>query len=170
MLTMTWPRFLGIATLFYVGVNAVFALLFLACGPDALGGMSYSRMGGPFMRAFFFSVETFATIGYGNVYPIGPAANWLVTIESIISDLRDRAAHRSRVLTLRAADRGAALQRRRRDRAVPWAARASCFASPMREAISSWSSRRRCCSRISTERGAASRSSSSSAPRSCSFR
>jgi inward rectifier potassium channel len=84
---MSWPRFLGIVTLFYLGVNAIFASFFLACGPDALGGMSYSTMGGPFMRAFFFSVDTFATIGYGNVYPIGTAANWLVTTEAIIAIL-----------------------------------------------------------------------------------
>ena len=38
-----------------------------------------------FVDSFFFSVETFATIGYGNIYPIGPAANWLMTVESIVS-------------------------------------------------------------------------------------
>ncbi len=86
-LTMTWPRFLGLFALSYIGLNAVFALLFLACGPDALGGMASTSMGGVFMRAFFFSVDTFATIGYGNVYPIGPAANWIVTIESIVGIL-----------------------------------------------------------------------------------
>ena len=85
MLSLTWPRFLSVATLMYVGMNAFFALLFLACGPDALGGMSAESMGGRFLRALFFSVETFATIGYGNVYPVGPASNWVMTIESIVS-------------------------------------------------------------------------------------
>ncbi len=87
LLTMSWPKFLGIATLSYLGVNVVFALLFLACGPDALQGLSTSAMGGTFLRAFFFSVDSFATIGYGNVYPVGTAANFLVTVEAILSIL-----------------------------------------------------------------------------------
>jgi inward rectifier potassium channel len=37
-----------------------------------------------FMRAFFFSVHTFATIGYGNIVPVGVAANLLVTLESLV--------------------------------------------------------------------------------------
>src|ERR1041384_4899061 len=35
MLTMTWPKFLGIVTLVYVGMNAVFAMLYLLCGTEA---------------------------------------------------------------------------------------------------------------------------------------
>ena len=86
-LTMTWPRFLGIALVLYGVLNALFAAMFLACGANALGGMSRAVMGGSFMRAFFFSVDTFATIGYGNVYPITAAANWIVTAESMVGIL-----------------------------------------------------------------------------------
>ncbi len=87
LLTMSWPRFLGIVALTYVFVNAVFAWLLMLAGPDALVGMSDVAMGGRFMRAFFFSVESFATIGYGNIYPVGVLANWLVTIESLVGFL-----------------------------------------------------------------------------------
>ena len=87
LLTMSWMRFLGIAAMTYLGLNSAFAALYLACGPNALGGMSSETMGGPFLRAFFFSVDTFATIGYGNVYAIGPTANWIVTVEAIVSIL-----------------------------------------------------------------------------------
>jgi inward rectifier potassium channel len=85
LLTVTWPRFLGSVTLAYVAVNAVFAGLYLLCGPTALAGLPAEAMGGRFLRAFFFSVDTFATIGYGNVYPLGVAANALVTLEAIIA-------------------------------------------------------------------------------------
>ncbi|HEY2064875.1 MAG TPA: ion channel [Gemmatimonadaceae bacterium] len=87
MLTMTWRRFLGMVTVTYAAVNALFAFAYLACGVDSLGGLPPDRMGGPFLRAFFFSVETFATIGYGHVFPIGTAANWLVSVEALVGIL-----------------------------------------------------------------------------------
>ncbi|CAN5913411.1 hypothetical protein BH11GEM1_BH11GEM1_03880 [soil metagenome] len=87
MLTMTWPRFLGIVTLVYAGMNAVFAVFYLLCGTEALGGLRAEQIGGPFLRAFFFSVETFATIGFGNVFPASTAANWVMTMESIVGIL-----------------------------------------------------------------------------------
>src|SRR4051812_46403091 len=84
LLTMTWPRFLGYVTVGYAAMNALFAAAFLLCGDDALGGMAARQMGGRFLRAFFFSVDTFATIGYGNVVPVGAPANPLVAVESLI--------------------------------------------------------------------------------------
>jgi inward rectifier potassium channel len=62
----------------------VFAAAFLACGADALAGAASSTFGGPLLRAFFFSVETFATIGYGQIQPVGEAANIVVTIEALV--------------------------------------------------------------------------------------
>jgi inward rectifier potassium channel len=84
LLTISWPRFLAIVSVSYATINALFAVAFLSCGPGALRGVGARDMGGDFLRAFFFSVETFATIGYGHVYPVGAAANWLVTIEAFL--------------------------------------------------------------------------------------
>jgi inward rectifier potassium channel len=41
-------------------------------------------LGGRFSQAFFFSIQTFATIGYGQIGPNGLASNLLVTIESLV--------------------------------------------------------------------------------------
>ena len=87
MLTISWPRFLGIVTLVYAAMNALFAALYLLCGTEALGGVGAEQLGGHFLRAFFFSVETFATIGYGSVFPASTAANWIMTVESIVGIL-----------------------------------------------------------------------------------
>ena len=84
LLTISWPRFLAIVSASYAAVNVLFAAAYLLCGPGALGGLAPPAMGGTFLRAFFFSVETFATIGYGHVFPVGAAANWLVTVEAFI--------------------------------------------------------------------------------------
>ena len=40
--------------------------------------------GGPFGRAFFFSVETLSTIGYGNIVPNGVAPHVVMTIEALV--------------------------------------------------------------------------------------
>ncbi len=85
VLTMSWPKFLGTVVLCYVTVNAAFAVLFLACGPGSLSGLAPESQGGGFLRAFFFSVDTFATIGYGTVYPQGVAANTIVTVEAMLA-------------------------------------------------------------------------------------
>lgn len=84
LLEMSWPAFLGLLTAAYVGVNVLFAAAFLACGPGALQGPVGDLTMRPFARAFFFSVETFATIGYGNIVPVGSAANVLVVTESLV--------------------------------------------------------------------------------------
>jgi len=84
LLTLSWSKFLGLVVVSFLAVNVVFALCFLACGPGALQGTSAAEMGGNrFLRAFFFSVETFATIGYGHISPSGLAANLVVTLESL---------------------------------------------------------------------------------------
>jgi inward rectifier potassium channel len=83
LLTITWPRFLGLTAVFYLLSNALFALGYMACGPEALGGLRSDTPQGRFVEEFFFSIQTFATIGYGVVYPRSFAANVLVTIESL---------------------------------------------------------------------------------------
>jgi inward rectifier potassium channel len=84
LLSLSWPKFVGLLVGGYLTVNLMFASAYLACGPGGLGGTAAAEMGGPFLRAFFFSVHTFATIGYGNVVPLGLAANFIVTLETIV--------------------------------------------------------------------------------------
>lgn len=84
LLTISWPHFLALVGLLYLAFNTLFAFGFLACGPGAIMGPPASSMGGnEFLRAFFFSVQTFATIGYGHLSPAGLASNVLVTAESL---------------------------------------------------------------------------------------
>jgi inward rectifier potassium channel len=84
LLTIGWPGFIAVVTLLYLVLNLLFALVFLACGPDALAGPAIHMLGGRFSQAFFFSIQTFATIGYGQIGPNGLAANLLVTVEALV--------------------------------------------------------------------------------------
>lgn len=83
-LTISWPKFFGITLVGYLVANLLFAFAYLACGHDSLAGMTPDVMGGPFWRAFFFSVETIATIGYGNVAPNNFVAHLVMTAESLV--------------------------------------------------------------------------------------
>lgn len=83
LLRMTWPRFFGFVVVSYLIANAVFACAYVACGPDALLVPENLRIGNRFWEAFFFSVHTMATIGYGNITPVGVAANLIVTFEAL---------------------------------------------------------------------------------------
>jgi inward rectifier potassium channel len=83
LLTISWPRFFAIILGGYLWVNVLFALAYVACGPDSLAG-SLPATGGVFGRAFFFSVETLATIGYGNIAPNQVAAHIVMTAESLV--------------------------------------------------------------------------------------
>ncbi|HEX3067167.1 MAG TPA: ion channel [Thermoanaerobaculia bacterium] len=83
-LNISWPVFLTWVSAAYVVLNAVFAVAFIACGPEALTGFSNQTMGERFTRSFFFSVHTLATIGYGNIVPVTMAANVLVAFESLV--------------------------------------------------------------------------------------
>ena len=85
IITISWPRFLAFISGSYIIVNIFFAVAFLLLGPDALQSSTGDFAGSPFYRAFFFSVDTFATIGYGNIIPVGAAANTLVTIEALLN-------------------------------------------------------------------------------------
>jgi inward rectifier potassium channel len=85
LLTISWPRFLAFIAGTYVAINGLFAFAFLLLGPEALQSSAGNFSGEPFYRAFFFSVDTFATIGYGNIIPVGVAANILVTIEALLN-------------------------------------------------------------------------------------
>ncbi len=85
LLSITWTRFLGILAVYYLAANAVFALAYLACGPAALNGQRFvGHTAGVdlFLRAYFFSVETFSTVGYGSIVPVSVAANFVMTIEA----------------------------------------------------------------------------------------
>lgn len=77
MLTVPWWAAAGIVTAAWLVTNAVFAGLYLWTG-----GLANAR-DGSFADAFFFSVQTMGTIGYGTLSPSGSAANLLVVLECI---------------------------------------------------------------------------------------
>lgn len=76
VLTLTWPRFFGAVAASFVVANMAFAALF------ALVPGSVQNANG-FVDCFFFSVETLATIGYGEMAPQGHYAHAVVVVEAL---------------------------------------------------------------------------------------
>ena len=87
LLTIPWWKFLGVVVGFYLSINLIFAVIFVLCGENAIVETTGAPLSSHFLRAFFFSVETFGTIGYGTIAPVGTLANSFVTVESISSIL-----------------------------------------------------------------------------------
>ena len=79
LLTVPWPGFLALMALSYVATNILFCLAYLAGG-----NCIKNAQPGSFLDNFFFSVQTLASIGYGEMYPQTVYANTIVTIEAMV--------------------------------------------------------------------------------------
>jgi inward rectifier potassium channel len=79
LLTLSWWQFMLLASVVYGLANAVFAGLYLLQPGSIVNATS-----GSFLDAFFFSVETFATVGYGVMAPATVYANTVMTVETLV--------------------------------------------------------------------------------------
>lgn len=85
LVTIPWAKFNLLILAFYVLFNLLFGFLFMAIGIEHLNGIEPSGTWlGNFEQCFFFSVQTFATIGYGAISPKGLLTNMLVTVEALV--------------------------------------------------------------------------------------
>ena len=82
LITMPWRAYFALVVGAYLLTNLLFAAAYELCGPGALEVAGRRTMS--FLEAFFFSVQTLVTIGYGRIAPVGLAANVLVTLESLV--------------------------------------------------------------------------------------
>ena len=85
LLSMSWPRFLGMLLLLYFLSNVCFGLVYASFGDAGLVDTTADPSMNILVRGFFFSVQTFATIGYGTIHPLGVVPNIVVTVESYYS-------------------------------------------------------------------------------------
>lgn len=84
MIDMPNWKFLLILFLFYIVINFLFAVLYYALGIDHLDGISKSQsVWVQFGQAYFFSAQTFTTVGYGHISPTGFATSALAAAEAL---------------------------------------------------------------------------------------
>lgn len=83
LVEMSWPRFFLIVFAFYCTANAIFASLFVLIGIEHLSGVQPGNLLENFANAFFFSVQTFTTVGYGAISPMGWSANIVAATDAL---------------------------------------------------------------------------------------
>lgn len=84
LINAPWPVFVGIIILVFLIANVVFGALYMWIGIEHLKGAEAPSTSAQFWNAFFFSAHTLTTVGYGNIYPSGPAANTLAVVEALL--------------------------------------------------------------------------------------
>ena len=87
LLTTSWPRLVGVLAMLWLLTNLVFGALFLVGGDNIANAEP-----GSFKDAFFFTVQTSATIGYGGMLPKTLYGHSLVTVISFVSILQNAMA------------------------------------------------------------------------------
>jgi inward rectifier potassium channel len=84
LISTTWKNFLGIVLLVFILVNILFAWAFFKIGVSHFKGAEAPTTGAEFLNLFFFSTHTLTTVGYGNIYPVGPSANVTAAFEALL--------------------------------------------------------------------------------------
>jgi len=80
-LTASWPTFAIAVLVLYTAINILFATLYTAV-PGAIG----NARPGSIADGFFFSMETLATVGYGQMYPATTYGH-VVSVAEIMSGM-----------------------------------------------------------------------------------
>lgn len=84
MLAIPGIQFFFIILGFYIIINIFFALLYYFIGVEHLSGMNTTTEWDKLMEAFFFSAQTFTTVGYGRISPTGVITSAIAAFQALI--------------------------------------------------------------------------------------
>jgi inward rectifier potassium channel len=84
MINTSWPVFFGLILGGYLVANALFAVIYLKIGIQHLQGADVSTPLNRFLSAFFFSAQTFTTVGYGRIAPDGVLTSLVASMQALL--------------------------------------------------------------------------------------
>ncbi len=83
MLNMRAWKFIGVMVMFYLCINLLYATVYYLIGTKGFTGLIAVTKWQQFKELFYFSAETFTTVGYGRVNPVGDPANFVAAMEAM---------------------------------------------------------------------------------------
>lgn len=83
LLELSWLKFLLVIVLFYFLVNVLFTTIYLLVGTEQLQGYLTTTQWGKIKETFFFSTQSFTTVGYGRIHPAGDGADTVSSVETM---------------------------------------------------------------------------------------
>ena len=83
LVSISWTKFLVIVLLAYIVFNSLFALIYMLFGISFLSGGEYLTGIDSFLHAFYFSCQTFTTVGYGAIVPESTETSIVASIEAL---------------------------------------------------------------------------------------
>lgn len=84
MLLLPRWKFFSIIVLFYISINLLFASVYFLIGVQSLGEIPSPSKLTNFAESFFFSTQTFTTVGYGRISPIGFLSSAVAAFEALL--------------------------------------------------------------------------------------
>jgi inward rectifier potassium channel len=82
LITASWRHYWMVVFGFYGVMNVIFASIYYFIGVDQLSGAEGTTPAIQLMHCFFFSAQSFTTVGYGGIFPVGKMANFVATFEA----------------------------------------------------------------------------------------
>lgn len=82
LITTKWNHYWMVVFGFYGIMNVIFASIYYLIGVDQLSGAEGTTPAIQLMHCFFFSAQSFTTVGYGGIFPVGRMANFIATLEA----------------------------------------------------------------------------------------
>ena len=84
LLQLSRWKFLALIFAFYIIINLIFAFIYFSIGIQHLQGVTANTRLEEFFEAYFFSAQTFTTVGYGRISPNGILSSTVAALEALV--------------------------------------------------------------------------------------
>ena len=84
LIAMSWRQFFLFIFTFLLLINGAFALAYASLGSGQLGGIVAQGFLERLLEAYYFSFQTFTTVGYGVIHPVSHLANIIASFEAVV--------------------------------------------------------------------------------------